>query len=141
MGREGLDKVSAEKLPMFNNVKFWKLPNSIMKMWRKMAFSIPKKSVMRTIKLLSLPELLIVAMLVINPNVNFFILLGILVLLVFVTAIFLMVNYYPIIAIRKDCFNCRFNFQVIAHELNHLRLNSSDETTVEETTIKEKRTA
>jgi len=47
--------------------------------------------------------------------------------------------FLPTIFIRKDCFECQFSFHIIAHERNHLLLNSSDEITIEEETLKQTR--
>ena len=55
-------------------------------------------------------------------------------------AIFLLFSIFvalPSIFIRKDCSECQFGFHIINHERNHLRLNSSDEFTVEEETLKQ----
>ena len=134
-----MDKVTAEKLPIMpDKVKFLKLPNSITKRLGVMAFSIPKKSVIRMVMLFGLAELLFATAFVIQQNFIFLIFLVVsLVLFGFIAVVFFMFSSYPIIAIRKDCSECQFNFHIIAHELNHLRLNSSDETIVEETTIEE----
>lgn len=45
----------------------------------------------------------------------------------------------PTIFIRKDCFECQLGFHIIAHEGNHLKLGSSEETVVEEETLRQTR--
>jgi len=45
----------------------------------------------------------------------------------------------PTIFIRKDCSECQLGFHIIAHERNHLLLNSLDEASVEEETLKQTR--
>jgi hypothetical protein len=55
-------------------------------------------------------------------------------------AIFFLLSFLaalPSIFIRKDCSECQFGFHIIDHERNHLLLNSSDEFTVEEETLKQ----
>jgi len=44
--------------------------------------------------------------------------------------------FLPTIFIRKDCFECKFGFYIIAHERNHLLLRKSEEI-VEQETLKQ----
>jgi hypothetical protein len=50
---------------------------------------------------------------------------------------FLALASMPTIFIRKDCSNCQLSFHILAHERNHLSLNSRDEALVEEEALKE----
>ena len=43
------------------------------------------------------------------------------------------------LVISKDCFECQFSFHVIAHETNHIKMNSHSEKKVEEETLKQTR--
>lgn len=54
-----------------------------------------------------------------------------------IVSIFAILLALPTIFIRKDCFECQLGFYIIAHERNHLLLNSSDEVYVEEETLKQ----
>lgn len=55
------------------------------------------------------------------------------------TALFSMIflTLLPAIFIRKDCFGCQFGFHIVAHERNHLLLQTSNEEVVEEETLGE----
>lgn len=53
--------------------------------------------------------------------------------------IFLILLALPTIFIRKDCSECQLGFHIIAHERNHLLLNSADEALVEEEALKQTR--
>jgi C4-type Zn-finger protein len=46
-------------------------------------------------------------------------------------------HFLGVIIIRKECDECQFRFYIIAHEKNHLKLNSLDEETVEKETLKQ----
>ena len=46
-------------------------------------------------------------------------------------------HFLGIIIIRKECDECQFHFYIIAHEKNHLKLNSLDEEMVEKETLKQ----
>lgn len=54
-----------------------------------------------------------------------------------IACIFLILLALPTIFIRKDCFECQLGFHIIAHERNHLLLNSLDEALVEEEALKQ----
>ncbi len=66
-----------------------------------------------------------------NPVFAVFTLVG---LIVGVTLILL--SMLGAVFIRKDCYQCRFAFHILAHEQSHLSLNSLDEFAVEESTLK-----
>jgi len=51
--------------------------------------------------------------------------------------IFLILLALPTIFIRKGCSECQLGFHILAHERNHLLLNSSDEALVEEEALKQ----
>jgi hypothetical protein len=50
---------------------------------------------------------------------------------------FLALAALPTIFIRKDCSKCLLSFHILAHERNHLLLNSRDEALVEEEALKQ----
>ena len=134
LATDNLKLSSSEKIHLF------KVPKFIMKRLRggALAFCITKKSVIYMIALFCLTELFFTALFIIQRNLIFFaFLVGSLALFGSVTALFSIFAYYPVIAIRKDCAECHFSFHIIAHELNHLSLNSLDKVRVEEATLEQ----
>jgi hypothetical protein len=106
-----------------------------------LAFSSVRFTVLGMAALLGLTELIIGAMYVMsNGFAPFWILTGVALATVGAFLVFSAALYrFKVIVINRDCFNCQFSFHVIAHETNHIRLNSHDEKKVEEETLKQNR--
>jgi hypothetical protein len=102
---------------------------------KALAFCVPRKSLIGITTLFAVTELVFLAFhyFLAMPLLNILIptiLLGL--PLVFMFAL----NISSAIVIRKDCYECRLDFHIVAHEQTHLRLNSLDEFRVEEETLK-----
>lgn len=103
---------------------------------KALAFCVPKISVLNMVVTVA-AAILLLAMLLHFLAVPVFVMLVPSVMLG-VPLIFMLSLYFSsAIIIRKDCYECQFGFHIIAHERNHLILNSRDEFLVEEETLKQ----
>lgn len=103
---------------------------------RALAFCIPKTSAVGASAVAILATMLIVVLyhFLAFPN---FVLLIFSILLGFPLAFMIALYFSSAVVIRKDCYGCILGFHIIAHERNHLALNSRDEVMVEEETLKQ----
>lgn len=118
-----------------------KIPKQLMQLLmpqKALAFCIPRKTVISAAMLLIVAELCLVVLhffLAFPVFVMFIALVSLGLPLVFMFALYISST----IVIRKDCYECQFSFHIIAHERNHLSLNSLDEAFIEEETLKQTR--
>jgi hypothetical protein len=117
-----------------------KLPKWVMRVFFRNAlgFCIPKKSAISITALCVLGEVATILLYLTSPNPAFSVFITIVIILVSALSIILIsLAVFGVIVVRKDCFNCQFSFHILEHEKSHLKLNSLDEITVEEETLKQ----
>lgn len=120
-------------------VRILKIPGRILRHIRRaQGLCIPQKSVLYISILFFVPELFLLTLNTFYPNQGFVMtMLVYLILLGPPLLLFLILHFFKIVIIRKECYECEFRFHIIAHELNHLKFNSLDEELVERETLKQ----
>jgi hypothetical protein len=84
------------------------------------------------------PELILLIFNAFYPNLGLVIVM--MAYLIFLGGHFVLafiLHFLGLIIIRKECDQCQFRFYIIAHEKNHLKLNSLDDELVEKETLKQ----
>jgi hypothetical protein len=124
---------------MKGEVRIWKIPGWLLRHFKKaQGLSSPQKTVVYLGLLFSGIE---VFLLVLNLFASSFGLAIVTVASVIVLGTILTVSivmyFFRIIIVRKECHDCQFGFYIVAHEINHLKLNSLDEDMVERETQKQ----
>lgn len=125
-----------------NKVRIWVFPTWVMHRWPfyPQAFSSVRFTVLGMTGLLLLSEFFF-GMLYMLSNTFPFILMTTIALSILGTFLvfFLVLYFFGILVIGRDCFNCLLGFHVIAHETTHIKLNLRNEEVVEEETLKQTR--
>jgi hypothetical protein len=100
--------------------------------------SFPQKTVMYVSVLFIVPEAFFIVLHFFYPHPFFAVSMFVGLIFLGIPAIIIWAMFIlRVVLIRKDCNNCQFRFHIIAHEMNHLKLNSLDENRVEEETLKQ----
>jgi hypothetical protein len=127
---------------MKEQVRIWKKPGWFLRILdprsKPLGASSPLVRVWMTGISLFVPELFLFTLNAFYPNLIFVItIVAWLIYCGILFALALTMHFLGVIIIRKECDDCQFRFHIIAHEKNHLKLNSLYDDMVERETWKQ----
>lgn len=124
-------------------VRILVFPKWFMHRWpkRPLAFCSVRVTVLGTAGLLIFVEFFLVLIYYLSKGLFPFFLLSAVALSTIgsIFVFFLALYTFKTLVISKDCYNCQFNFHIIAHETTHITRNWFNEMKVEEETLKQTR--